>query len=30
MNQLVPDVGYVPVPEDVLQADTQEWEQFTA
>ena len=30
MNQLVPEVGYVPVPEDVLQADTQEWEQFTA
>jgi phosphate transport system substrate-binding protein len=30
MNQLVPEVGYVPVPEEVLQADTQEWEQFTA
>jgi phosphate transport system substrate-binding protein len=30
MNQLVPEVGYIPVPEDVLQAETQEWEQFTA
>lgn len=30
MNLLVPEVGYVPVPDDVLQADTQEWEQFTA
>jgi phosphate transport system substrate-binding protein len=30
MNELVPDVGYIPVPEDVVQADTQEWEQFKA
>jgi phosphate transport system substrate-binding protein len=30
MNQLVPDVGYIPVPEDVVQADIQEWEQFKA
>jgi phosphate transport system substrate-binding protein len=30
MNQLVPEVGYIPVPDDVLQAEIQEWEQFTA
>jgi phosphate transport system substrate-binding protein len=30
MNSLVPEVGYVPVPADVLQTETQEWEQFTA
>jgi phosphate transport system substrate-binding protein len=30
MNELVPDVGYVPVPDDVLQTDIQEWEQFAA
>jgi phosphate transport system substrate-binding protein len=30
MNELVPQVGYIPVPEDVLQTETQEWEQFAA
>jgi phosphate transport system substrate-binding protein len=30
MNELVPEVGYIPVPDDVLQAETQEWEQFAA
>jgi phosphate transport system substrate-binding protein len=30
MNDLVPEVGYIPVPEDVLQTETQEWEQFAA
>jgi len=30
MNQLVPEVGYIPVPEDVVQSDIQEWEQFKA
>jgi len=30
MNQLVPEVGYIPVPDDVVQADIQEWEQFKA
>jgi phosphate transport system substrate-binding protein len=30
MNELVPDVGYIPVPEDVVQGDIQEWEQFKA
>jgi phosphate transport system substrate-binding protein len=30
MNQLVPEVGYIPVPDDVLQTETQEWEQFAA
>jgi phosphate transport system substrate-binding protein len=30
MNELVPQVGYVPVPEDVLQTETQEWQQFAA
>ena len=30
MNQLVSDVGYIPVPDDVVQGDIQEWEQFKA
>jgi phosphate transport system substrate-binding protein len=30
MNQLVSEVGYIPVPEDVVQTDVEEWEQFKA
>ena len=28
VNDLVTDVGYIPLPEDRLQAETQEWQQF--
>jgi phosphate transport system substrate-binding protein len=30
MNALVPEVGYIPVPGDVLQTEIGEWEQFAA
>jgi phosphate transport system substrate-binding protein len=29
-NALVPEVGYIPVPDDVLQTEIEEWEQFAA
>lgn len=28
MNELVPDVGYIPVPDDVLEKEIEEWEQL--
>jgi phosphate transport system substrate-binding protein len=30
VNDLISDVGYIPVPKDTLQSESQEWEQFAA
>jgi phosphate transport system substrate-binding protein len=30
VNELVPEVGYIPMPADTLEAETSEWEQFAA
>jgi phosphate transport system substrate-binding protein len=30
VNDLISDVGYIPVPEDTLQSESQEWEEFAA
>ena len=28
VNALVPDVGYIPVPQDMMQSETEEWAAF--